>query len=71
MIWLEIEIEKKFTINLVNIYGPNKDSPQFYKDLNDSLTNSNNDFTVICGDFNLFQDFDVDCFNYSTLKAEQ
>ena len=68
MIWLEIEIEKKFTVNLVNIYGPNKDSPQFYKDLNDSLTNSNNDFTVICGDFNLVQDFDVDCFNYSTLN---
>ena len=68
LILLELEIEKRFTINLINIYGPNQDSPKFYSDLSGYLSDSSNDFTIICGDFNLVQDFNLDCSNYKSLN---
>ena len=68
LILLELEIEKRFTINLINIYGPNQDSPKFYSDLSGYISDSSNDFTLICGDFNLVQDFNLDCSNYKSLN---
>ena len=47
LILLELEIEKRFTINLINIYGPNQDSPKFYFDLSGYISDSSNDFTII------------------------
>ena len=29
---------------------------------------SNADFSILCGDFNLVQDFNLDCFNYSAIN---
>lgn len=67
MIILEVEIENRFIINLINIYGPNNDSSEFYTNISEIIYNSEIDFTIICGDYNLVQDFELDCMNYRHL----
>ena len=71
---LEIEIAKQYIFTLVNIYGPNQDKPKFYSDLFEDLDNSQNDFTIMCGDWNLVQDESLNYFNYNNInnpKAKQ
>lgn len=63
---LVLEIEKHFILTLVNLYGPNKDTPSFYSNLSKQLSELESDFTVICGDWNLVQNYDLDCYNYKT-----
>ena len=70
MICLDMEIEEKFTVSLINIYGPNADSPGFYSELNEFISQSTSDFVIVCGDFNLVQDFDLDCCNYRALNNQ-
>ena len=53
-------------MTLINLYGPNKDEPRFFEKINDIIEDFNNDFIIICGDWNLTQDFRKDCFNYVT-----
>ena len=51
MLILDVEYEeKRFT--LCSIYGPNKDSPGFYRNLFSEIDAVNNDNYIICGDFN-------------------
>ena len=47
-------------INLVNIYGPNQDHPQFYIQLVSELEITENDQVIIGGDFNCILDPEVD-----------
>ena len=54
--------DKKLT--LVTIYGPNDDQPDFFRKVADSIEDIGNDTCVICGDFNVVQDQDLDTFNY-------
>ena len=68
MIKLELEIENKFIVSLINLYGPNADSPHFYTEINDIISASLNEFTIICGDYNLIQDSKLDYYNYSTIN---
>ena len=63
-IMINIEVEHKFTVTILNIYGPNQDNPNFYIDLKNKLDNSLTDYIIVCGDFNLVLDFDLDCDNY-------
>ena len=65
---LEIEIAKKFTITLVNIYGPNQDNPDFYVNLSKEVDNCQNDFLIFCGDWNLVQDNKLDYYNYVNIN---
>ena len=66
---VDIRVEKKFVISLLSIYGPNKDDPNFYKNIANILENNqNSDFTVICGDWNLIQDFHLDSNNYVNIN---
>lgn len=51
-------------ITLVSLYGPNVDSPQFYTRLEDYIMDFDNPFTIMCGDWNFVQDFDLDTYNY-------
>ena len=60
---LDVEIED-YRITLVNIYGPNNDSPAFYDDLNDVVNEFENPHTIVCGDWNLILDEELDCRNY-------
>ncbi|MCG7878665.1 MAG: reverse transcriptase domain-containing protein [Candidatus Thiodiazotropha endolucinida] len=63
MLILDLEIEgKRFT--LANIYGPNDDSPNFFLKVQDIIEEYDNDHVIICGDFNLVQNQDLDTVNY-------
>ena len=47
---------RKNTLNLINTYGPNQDSPVFYSSLSEeAIDQCNNDFTILCGNFNLYK----------------
>lgn len=59
---LEIEIEGSHIL-LVNIYGPNQDSPDFYAKISDILEEFNCAHVIICGDFNLVLNPDLDYDN--------
>ena len=61
---LKLDINKMFTLTIVNIYGPNNDSPSFYKDLKIIIEKFSSDFQIICGDWNLVLDPDLDCYIY-------
>ena len=61
-----IELENNIKLTLINIYGPNKDDPEFYKNLKTKLSDSEEEFIIICGDMNMVQDFNLDYFNYVT-----
>ena len=60
----DIEINDKITITLVNIYGPNRDSPEFYNQLYNICEEMESEFIIFCGDWNLVQDYNQDCYNY-------
>ena len=49
---------------LVNIYGPNRDKPQFYAELEELIQNTEISNVIIGGDWNLVLDSHTDCFNY-------
>jgi exonuclease III len=52
---------------LVNIYAPNTDSPSFFRNIFDILNCSDeNDSLIICGDYNLVQNPDLDYYNYKS-----
>ena len=60
---LDINIEgQKFT--LVNLYGPNDDKPKFYKEIRQKYNVFQNDKIIICGDWNLVINPDLDTNNY-------
>ena len=60
---LETTIKGK-KITLVNLYGPNEDRPQFYSNIKQKLEELDNEMDIICGDWNLIVDLEVDCENY-------
>jgi len=55
-------------ITLINIYGPNRDTPAFYQDLNDRMVKYENDLFILAGDFNLILNPDIDSFNYVNIN---
>lgn len=61
---LNIEIENRIKITLVNMYGPNRDNPDFYLNMKQIMTEMEEDHVIMCADWNLVQNFDLDCCNY-------
>lgn len=51
-------------VTLINLYGPNEDNPQFYRTLKEKYSEYENDFLIICGDWNLVLNPEIDTFNY-------
>ena len=49
---LDITIEGK-RLTLINIYGPNRDDPDFYQGISNSITKYNNP-VILAGDFNFY-----------------
>ena len=60
---MEITIKGK-KITLANIYGPNEDRPQFYSMLRQKVEDLDNEMIIMCGDWNLIIDPEIDCENY-------
>ena len=56
---LDIQIENK-NVTLLNLYGPNKDSPQFYDTISEIIQDFGNDYVIMCGDFNLVLNPELD-----------
>ena len=61
-------IENKYDVLLFNIYGPNRDDPDFYKIIDGIINNFQGDFIILGGDFNLIQDDKLDLSNYKTIN---
>lgn len=60
---LDINIQGQNFI-LVNVYGPNEDKPKFYTELRKQYKSFNNDYIIMCGDWNLVINPDLDTNNY-------
>ena len=58
--------QQRFT--LINIYGPNPDSPSLFKKIIKHLKEIGNSDYIICGDFNLVLDPYIDCSNYKNIN---
>lgn len=64
---VDLEIEGK-RLTLINLYGPNEDSPEFYIKLAEIIEEYDNDTLIMCGDFNLVQDQHLDTYNYVNIN---
>ena len=55
-------------VTLVNIYGPNNDNPQFYEQMKQKIEEFQNVHVIICGDWNMIMDVEMDSFNYVNIN---
>ena len=60
---LDINIEG-ISFILVNIYGPNEDEPKIYSELRKKYKSLNNERIILCGDWTLVLNPDLDTNNY-------
>ena len=51
-------------LTLINIYGPNSDTPSFFDHVQDILQQNSADYSIVLGDFNIVLDPVLDTFNY-------
>ena len=63
---LDMVIEGK-NITLINIYGPSRDEPDFYEEINNYIKNLDNQ-VILVGDFNMVLDPDKDCKDYVNIN---
>ena len=52
------------SLNLITIYGPNSDNPNFFKNMQDILEQNSADYSIVCGDFNMVLNPELDTYNY-------
>ena len=55
-------------MNLITIYGPNIDDPKFFREIQYLIENTNSQYTIICGDFNMVLDPAKDCLQYTNVN---
>ena len=58
--------DNRFT--LINLYGPNKDTPTFFETILNIAETIGNANLMICGDFNVIQDEKLDYYNYKCIN---
>ena len=64
----------KMDVLLVNIYGPNRDDPNFYTNLNENIAKLKIPSLILAGDWNLVLDPTIDYCNYkrtNNVKAQE
>ena len=64
----------KMDVLPVNIYGPNRDDPNFYTNLNENIAKLEMPNLILDGDWNLVLDPNINYCNYkrtSTVKAQE
>jgi len=55
-------------ITLINTYGPNNDSPDYFENIISLAHTFKNDKIIWCGDFNVVQNPSIDCYNYTQIN---
>ena len=65
---VDISLTSTLRCTLVNIYGPNKDSPVFYETIRDKLLSLDNPEMILCGDWNVVRNFKNDTYKYIRLN---
>ena len=62
---LEVDIDlKAFTVKLITVYGPNSDDPSFYTEIEAKISETPQDYILMCGDLNIVLDMELDSYNY-------
>ena len=51
-------------INLISLYGPNKDEPKFFDEIKQLALIEDSHYVLICGDLNLVLNPAQECYNY-------
>ena len=57
-----------FSLRIINIYVPSNDNPQFFDKVRKCIEDSSKTYTIICGDFNLILNPNLDSNNYVTIN---
>ena len=60
-----------FSMRLISIYVPNRDCPLWYNEISAILESNEQDYVVICGDFNLALDPKKDTYDYKHVNNPQ
>ena len=55
-------------LRLINIYAPNLESPSFFERLNQLIEENTMDHLIICDDFNVVLNPEMDCSNYLNIN---
>jgi exonuclease III len=65
---LDITIDDYVRFTLINLYGPNDDTPEFYKNINTIINSFENDSLLLCGDWNMVLNPKNDSYNYKHIN---
>ena len=63
-VMLDIAIEGLPRLTLVSLYGPNSDSPFYFKEIWEKISAFGNLEVIVCGDWNTVRDYRQDTYNY-------
>ena len=67
--WVALHFEVlEYDVTLINLYGPNSDSPEFYYNLLSIIDEFDTPHNICCGDWNIIQDIEIDCYHYSRVN---
>ena len=66
----DISVEQN-RLTLVNLYGPNQDTPSFFDNIISTANTIGNTSLIICGDFNTIQDEKLDYSNYKHINNKK
>ena len=55
-------------VTLINIYGPNIVSPQFCENVKNVFLELDNEYFILCGDFNLALNPSQNTYNYCSIN---
>ena len=64
---LDISI-KEIRVTLINVYGPNKDTPVCFEQIRHDITDFNNNYIILTGDLNLALQPEIDTMNYTSIN---
>ena len=62
-----MEIEN-ISLRIINIYALNTDTPSFFQTIDNLISENTSDHLILCGDFNLIFDSNMDCYNYVSIN---
>ena len=66
----DISVEQNI-LTLVNLHGPNQDTPSFFDNIISTANTIGNTSLIICGDFNTIQDEKLDYSNYKHINNKK